>query len=104
MQWVGIVKTRKKIFITINMTTIARRFYDGMQKRRYVNKTMGTAQPARQIRRFQCQVDARIGVGVKWRQGGEGGRVNRRCIFAQTLRAIGVTVFFLATRCARLHA
>jgi hypothetical protein len=39
------------LFITINMTTIALSFDDGGQKRRNVDKTMGTAQRAVQI---QC--------------------------------------------------
>ncbi len=33
-------------------------------------------------------------VGVKGRQGGKGGRVRQRCIFAHAHRAIGVTEFF----------
>jgi hypothetical protein len=45
MRRVGVVKTRKKLFITINMTTIARRFDNGVQKQRNVDETMGTAQP-----------------------------------------------------------
>jgi hypothetical protein len=51
MRRVGVVKTRKKLFITINMTTIARHFDDGVQKRRNVDKTIGTAQPPGQIQR-----------------------------------------------------
>jgi hypothetical protein len=69
MQRVGVVKTRKKLFITINMTTIARCFDDGVQKRRNVNETMGTAQPPGQICRWQRHSIHRMGVGFKGRRG-----------------------------------
>jgi hypothetical protein len=69
MRQVGIVKTRKKLFITINMTTIAHRFDNGVQKRRNVDETMGTAQPPGQIPRWQRHSIRRMGVGFKGRWG-----------------------------------
>jgi hypothetical protein len=44
------------------MTTIARRFDDGVRKQRDVDKTMGTAQPPGWIQRCRCQVDARTNI------------------------------------------
>jgi hypothetical protein len=70
MQQVCVVKTRKKIFITINITTIARCVEDDVQRRCNGDETVGTAQPAGQIRRCRCQVDARMCVGVEGSQGG----------------------------------
>ncbi len=37
-------------------------------------------------------------------KGGKGGRVSRQCIFAQTHRVVGVTVFFLAMLCGWFNA
>ena len=80
------------------MTTIGRRVDDEMRRRRNNDKTMGTAQPAGRIRRRRCNGSRRIGVGVKGSQGGGAGREKWRNKNAQTHRAVGVTVFFIA-RC-----
>ena len=89
------LKLEKKLFITINMTTIARRFDDGVQKWGNVNKTMGTAQPARRIRRCRCQVDARIGVGFRGCQGWKGGKGEPAMYFwADSSCSWGHGVFF----------
>ena len=76
------------------MTTIARRFDDGVRNRRDVDKTMDTAQTPGRIRRCRCQVDARMCVGVERSQGGGAGREKWRNKNAQTHRAVGVTGFF----------
>ncbi len=76
------------------MTTIARRFDDGVRKLRDVDETMDTAQPFGQIRRCRCQVDARMCVGVKGSQVGDAGKEKWRNKNAQTHRAVGVTGFF----------
>ncbi len=56
------------------MTTIARCVDDKMQRRCNNDETMGTAQPAGRIRRRRHHSSRRIGVGVKWSQGGGVGR------------------------------
>ncbi len=72
-----LLKLEKKIFVTINMTIIAHRIDNNMQRRQCNDGTMGTIQPARQIQQCQCQVDARMCVGIEGRQGGKGGRARR---------------------------
>jgi hypothetical protein len=94
MQWVCVLETRKKLFITINITTIARRVEDNVQRRHNGDETMGTAQPAGRIQRCRCQVDARMCVGVEGSQGGGAWREKWGSKNGQTHRAIGVTVFF----------
>ncbi len=70
------------------MTIIAHRVDDN-------NATMERWAPFSPLDEFDdCQVDARMCVGVKGRQGGKGGRARRQCIFAHAHRAIGVTDFF----------
>ncbi len=81
------------------MTIIAHCVDDKVQRQQCNDRTMGTVQPAGQIQQCRCQVDARMCVGIEGRQGGKGGRTRRQCIFAHAHRAIGVTEFFLATRC-----
>jgi hypothetical protein len=98
------LKLEKNIFIATNMTVIAHRVDDNVRQWRCNDGTMGTVQPARQIRGCRCQVDARMCVGVEGRQGGKGGRARRQCIFAHAHRAIGVTEFFLATPCGWFNA
>ncbi len=56
------------------MTTIARFVDNEMRRRHNDDKTMGTAQPAGQIRRRRHHISRRIGVGVKGSQGGGVGR------------------------------
>ncbi len=94
MRRVCITKTRKKLFITINMTIIVLLVDNNVQQWWCNDGMMGTVQPSRQIRRCQCQVDARMCVGVKGRQRGKGGRARRWCIFAHAHHAIGVREFF----------
>ncbi len=81
------------------MTIIARLLMTKMQQQGYNDGTMGTIQPARQIRRCRCLVDARMCVDVKGRQGGGAGREKWGSKNAQTHRAIGVTEFFWTTQC-----
>ncbi len=86
------------------MTIIAHRVDNNVQRRGCNDGTMGTVQPAGRIRQCQCQVDARMCVGVKGRQGGKGGRARRQCILVHAHRAIGVTEFFLVTQCGWFNA
>jgi hypothetical protein len=98
------LKQEKKLFITINMTIIADHVDNDVQQQQCNDGTMGTVQPAGQIRQCQCQVDARMCVGVKRRQGGKKGRARRQCIFTHAHCSIGVSEFFLATRCGCFNA
>jgi hypothetical protein len=85
------------------MTTIGRRVDDKMRQRCNNNETMGTAQPARWIRRRRCNGSRRIGVGVKGSQGGGVGRESRGVLHTILIMELG-SPGFLATRCACLHS
>ncbi len=98
------LKLEKKLFITINMTIIAHRVDDDVRRQQCNDRMMGTVQPTGWIRQCRCQVDARMCVGVKGRQGGKGGRARRGCMFVHAHCAIGVTEFFLATQCGWFNA
>jgi hypothetical protein len=76
------------------MTTIARRFDDGVRKRHDVDETMGTAQPPGRIRRCRCQVDARMCVGVKGSQGGALGGRNGGIKILRLMLPLGSRFFF----------
>ena len=76
------------------MTTIARRFDDGVRKRRDVDETMGTAQPPGRIRRCRCQVDARMCVGVEGSQGGVLGGRNGGIKMSRLIVQLGSRGFF----------
>ncbi len=86
------------------MTTIGRCVDDKMRQRRNENKTIGTAQPAGQIRRRCRNGSRRIGVDVEGRQGGGVGRESWGRIAYQTHGRVRVTGFFVATRCAWFNA
>jgi hypothetical protein len=76
MQRVYIVKTRKKIFININMTIIARHVDGDVRRCRSSDGTMGTVQPTGKNSRFQRMSDAPNDVSNEgWRGGGGGERV-----------------------------
>jgi hypothetical protein len=79
------------------MTTIARRFDDGVRKRRDVDKTMGTAQTPGQIRRCKCQVDACMCVGVEGSQGGVLGGRNGVIKMRRLIVQLGSRFFFDST-------
>ena len=74
MLWVYIVKTRKKLFITSNMTVSARRVDDDVRKKRVDKVVDLSVGPTRQIRRWQRHSIRRMGVGFKGRQSGMPGR------------------------------
>ncbi len=80
------------------MTTIAPRFDNGVQKRRNVDETMGTAQPPGRIRRWRRHSLRHMGVGFKGRRGGTPGRLPGGRFAYTTHLAIGVTVFPTNTR------
>ncbi len=86
------------------MTTIARWVNDKMGRQCNDDKTMGTALPAGRIQRRQHCVVGRIGVGNEGGQGGGAGRESWGSIAHTTHGGVRVTVFFLTTRCACLHA
>ncbi len=76
------------------MTTIGHRVDNKMRRRCNDNKTMGTAQPAGQIRHRRHRVVGPIGVGNEGHQGGaSGGRVGGElCVLI--IVKLGSPVFF----------
>ncbi len=93
------LKLEKNIFITINMTIIARPLMSTMQGRWYNNGTMSTVQPARWIRHCRCRVDARMCVDGKERQGGAGrekwgSNGDWQVIMCRLIVQLGSQVFF----------
>jgi hypothetical protein len=104
MRWICIVKARKTLIITINMTTIARRVNEDVRRRRNDDEMMGTVRPTGQIRSRRRNSKRPIGVGDEGGQGGGIGRESWRSILYTTHPVVRVTVFFSMTQCACLHA
>jgi hypothetical protein len=86
------------------MTTIAHCVDDEMRRQRNNDETMGTAQPAGQIRCRQHRIVGHIGVGNEGGPGGGAGRESWGSIAYTTYGGVRVTSFFLTTRCVCLHA
>ena len=86
------------------MTTIAHCVDDEMRRRRNDDETMGTVRPAGRILRCQHYIIGHMGVGDEGRQGRGIGRESWGSFAYTTHRGVGVTEFFLTTRCACLHA
>ena len=98
MRWIYIVITRKKIFITSNITNDARRVDINEQRRRCSNATMGAVQPTGRYRRFRRHVTAPNDIifDEGWRGGG--GRGLRRSNLSATEGVDGATGFLWMTR------
>ncbi len=90
--------------ITIYMTINARHDDEDVCRKHNDDETMGTVRPAGQIRRCQHYIVGHMGVGDEGRQGRVIGRESWGSFAYTTHRGVGVTEFFLTTRCACLQA